>query len=48
MNLINQINLVNNFMKPIELINKLIQTQSKLLQYDNVNTPKKFNNCKHS
>ena len=37
MDIINQINLGSNFMRPIELINRLIQTQSKLLQY----TPKK-------
>ena len=33
MDLINQINLGSNFMRPIELINRLIHTQSKLLQY---------------
>ena len=33
MDLINLINLGSNFVRPIELINKLIQTQSKLLQY---------------
>ena len=32
MDLINQINLGSNFVRPIELINRLIQTQSKLLQ----------------
>ena len=32
MDLINQINLGSNFVRPIEFINKLIQTQSKLLQ----------------
>ena len=37
MDLINQINLGNDFMRSIEPINRLIQTQSKLLQY----TPKK-------
>ena len=33
MDLINQINLGSKFVRPIELINRLIQTQSKLLQY---------------
>ena len=33
MDLINHINLGSNFVRPIELINRLIQTQSKLLQY---------------
>ena len=33
MNLINQINLGSNFVRPIELINRLIQIQPKLLQY---------------
>ena len=33
MDIINQINLGSNFVRPIELINRLIQTQSKLLQY---------------
>ena len=37
MDIINQINLGSNFVRPIELINRLIQTQFKLLQY----TPKK-------
>ena len=32
MDLINQINLGSDFVRPIEPINKLIQTQSKLLQ----------------
>ena len=32
MDLINQINFGSNFMRPIEPINRLIQTQSKLLQ----------------
>ena len=32
-NLINQNKLGSNFVRPIELINRLIQTQSKLLQY---------------
>ena len=33
MDLINQINLGSNFVRPTEPINRLIQTQSKLLQY---------------
>ena len=33
MDIINQINLGSNFMRPIEPINRLIQTQSKLLQH---------------
>ena len=33
MDLINQINLGSNFVRPIEPINRFIQTQSKLLQY---------------
>ena len=33
MDLINQINVGSNFMRPIEPINRHIQTQSKLLQY---------------
>ena len=33
MDLINQINLGSNFVRPIEPINRLIQTQFKLLQY---------------
>ena len=33
MDLINQINSGSNFLRPIEPINKLIHTQSKLLQY---------------
>ena len=33
MDLINQINLGSNFVRPIEFIKRLIQTQSKLLQH---------------
>ena len=33
MDLINQINFGSNFMRPIEPINRLIQTQSMLLQF---------------
>ena len=33
MDLINQINLDSNFVRPIEHINRLSQTQSKLLQH---------------
>ena len=33
MDLIKKINLGSNFVRPIEPINRLIQTQSKLLQY---------------
>ena len=33
MDLINQINLGSNFMRPINRINRLIQTQFKLLQH---------------
>ena len=33
MDLINQINLRSNFVRPAEPINRLIQTQSKRLQY---------------
>ena len=40
MDLINQINLGSNFVRPIEPINRLIQTQSKLLKK---NTLKKKN-----
>ena len=41
MGLINQINLGSDFMRPIESINRLIQTQSKLLQYTHTHTQKK-------
>ena len=40
MDLINQVNLGNNFVRPIEPINRLIQTHSK--------HTKKSRNCKHS
>ena len=33
MDIINQINLSSNFIRPIETINRLIRTQFKLLQY---------------
>ena len=48
MDLINQINLDNNFVRPIEPINRFIQTQSKLLEDNNVTNTKKSSNCKHS
>ena len=42
MDLINQINLGSNFVRPIEVINKLIQTQSKLLRYTHKKIIEKF------
>ena len=41
MDLINQINLGSNFVRPIEPINRLTQTQSKLLQYTQKKKEKK-------
>ena len=47
MDLINQINLSNNFMRSIEPINRLIHTQSNILQYNNIKHTKKSSNCKY-
>ena len=44
MDLINQINLGNIFLSPIEPINRLIRTQYNIQHYKN----KKCNNYKHS
>ena len=44
MDLINQINLGNIFLSPIEPINRLIRTQYNIQHYNN----KKCNNYKHS
>ena len=42
MELINQINLGSNFVRPIEPINRLIHTQSKLLQYTHTKIIERF------